>query len=90
MANVTKQKRDEMIKFLEELKNTHTDDSSIRAFNEIENALTEKKFGLVFEEHTEYVDDLYFVLMKHEKYAKIKNCLITLLLKEITYKLYIY
>lgn len=58
MANVTKQKRDEMIKFLEELKNTHTDDSSIRAFNEIENALTEKKFGLVFEEHTEYVDDM--------------------------------
>ena len=58
MVNITKQKRDEMIKFLEELKNTHTDDSSIRAFNEIENALTEKKFGLVFEEHTEYVDDM--------------------------------
>ena len=57
MANVTKLKRDEMIKFLEELKNTHTDDSSIRAFNEIENALTEKKFGLVFEEHTEEVDE---------------------------------
>ena len=56
MANVTKLKRDEMIKFLEELKKTHTDDSSIRAFNEIENALTEKKFGLVFEEHTEEVD----------------------------------
>ena len=57
MANITKQKRDEMIKFLEELKNTHSDDSSIRAFNEIENALTEKKFGLVFEEHTEAVDE---------------------------------
>ena len=57
MANVTKLKRDEMIKFLEELKNTHSDDASIRAFNEIENALTEKKFGLVFEEHTEAVDE---------------------------------
>ncbi len=57
MANVTKLKRDKMIKFLEKLKNTHTDDSSIRAFNEIENALTEKKFGLVFEEHTEEVDE---------------------------------
>lgn len=55
-TNITKQRRDEMIKFLEELKNTHTDDSSIRAFNEIENALTEKKFGLVFEEHIEEVD----------------------------------
>lgn len=57
MANLTKIKRDEMIKFLEELKETHNDDSSIRAFNEIENALTEKKFGLVFEEHTEEVDE---------------------------------
>jgi adenine-specific DNA-methyltransferase len=57
MANLTKLKRDEMIKFLEELKVTHSDDSSIKAFNEIENALTEKKFGLVFEEHTEAVDE---------------------------------
>lgn len=56
-ANVTKLKRDEMIAFLEELKKTHSDDSSIRAFNEIENTLTEKKFGLVFEEHTEEVDE---------------------------------
>ena len=36
----------------------HTDDASIRAFNEIENQLTEKKFGLVFEEHTEEVDEM--------------------------------
>ena len=56
-TNLSKIKRDKMIEFLEELKNTHTDDSSIRAFNEIENALTEKKFGLVFEEHTEEVDE---------------------------------
>ena len=55
--NVTKLKRDEMIDFLEELKKTYSDDSSIRAFNEIENTLTEKKFGLVFEEHTEEVDE---------------------------------
>ena len=46
-----------MIEFLEKLKSTHTDDESIRAFNEIENALTEKKFGLVFEEHNEEVDE---------------------------------
>lgn len=57
MANITKLKRDEMIKFLEELKSKHTDDSSIRAFNEIENSLSDKKFGLVFEEHTEEVDE---------------------------------
>lgn len=57
MANLTKLKRDEMINFLEELKQTHSDDESIRAFNEIENTLTEKKFGLVFEEHSEEVDE---------------------------------
>lgn len=57
MSNLSKIKRDKMIKFLEELKKTHSDDSSIRAFNEIENTLIEKKFGLVFEEHTEAVDE---------------------------------
>lgn len=58
MANITKQKRDEMLAFLDELKKEHSDDASIRAFNEIENHLREKKFGLVFEEHTEEVDEL--------------------------------
>lgn len=57
MANITKMKRDEMLAFLQELRVQHTDDASIRAFSEIENALTEKKFGLVFEEHTEEVDE---------------------------------
>lgn len=56
MANLTKQKRDQMIAFLEELKLKHSDDASVRAFNEIENHLKEKKFGLVFEEHEEAVD----------------------------------
>lgn len=58
MANLTKQKRDEMLAFLEQLKKEHDDDKSIRAFNEIENYLRDKKFGLVFEEHTEEVDEL--------------------------------
>lgn len=57
MANITKLKRDKMLQFLHDLKKVHTDDASIRAFNEIENALLEKKFGLVFEEHTESVDE---------------------------------
>ena len=57
MPNITKQKRDEMLAFLEQLKADHNDDASIRAFNEIQNHLTEKKFGLVFEEHTESVDE---------------------------------
>lgn len=58
MANLSKIKRDNMIAFLEELKKTHADDDSIRAFNEIENHLREKKYGLVWEEHSEEVDEL--------------------------------
>ena len=58
MANLSKIKRDEMIAFLDELKKTHTDDASIRAFNMIENHLREKKYGLVWEEHSEEVDEL--------------------------------
>ena len=46
-----------MIAFLEGLKKTHGDDASIQAFNEIENHLRDKKYGLVWEEHSEEVDD---------------------------------
>lgn len=58
MANLSKIKRDNMIAFLEELKKTRADDASIRALNEIENHLREKKYGLVWEEHSEEVDEL--------------------------------
>lgn len=58
MANLSKIKRDEMIAFLEQLKQEHTDDASIRAFNEIKNHLLEKKYGLVWEEHSEEVDEM--------------------------------
>lgn len=57
MANVTKLKRDEMLAYIKQLKQLHTDDESIKALNEIENHLTDKKFGLVFEEHTEEADE---------------------------------
>lgn len=58
MANLSKIRRDSMIAFLEELKRQHIDDASIRAFNEIENQLRNKKYGLVWEEHSEEVDEL--------------------------------
>lgn len=58
MANLSKIKRDKMIAFLENLKQQHSDDASIRAFNEIENHLKDKKYGLVWEEHSEAVDDM--------------------------------
>lgn len=65
MANLSKNKRDRIIAFLEQLKVQHNDDDSIRAFNEIENHLREKKYGLVWEEHSEQVDELI------EKYIPI-------------------
>ncbi len=58
MANLSKKKRDQMIAFLESLKESHSDDASIQAFNEIENHIRDKKYGLVWEEHSEEVDDL--------------------------------
>ncbi len=56
MANKSKQKRDQMIGFLNELKREHSDVPSIKAFNEIENYIQEKKYGLVWETHEEQVD----------------------------------
>ena len=47
-----------MLDFLETLKKEHTDDESIRAFTEIENQLRDKKYGLVWEEHSERVDEM--------------------------------
>lgn len=57
-TNLTKKNRKEMIEFLEKIKNSNNDDETLRMVNKIENALTEKKFWLVFEEHREEVDDL--------------------------------
>lgn len=46
-----------MLAFLQQIRAEHTDDTSIIAINEIENELTSKKYGLVWEEHTEEVDE---------------------------------
>ena len=47
-----------MLKFLETLKEQHKDDESLIAINEIEKELTNKKYGLVWEEHEEEVDKM--------------------------------
>lgn len=60
MANLSQIKREQMIAFLEKLKEQHNDDESLMAFNQIEKELTSKKYGLVWEEHEENVD----VMMK--------------------------
>ena len=58
MTNLSKIKRDKMINFLDKLATQHQDDESIRAFNEIKNHLLDKKYGLVWEEHFEKVDEI--------------------------------
>ena len=58
MANLSQIKRERMLKFLETLKEQHKDDESLIAINEIEKELTNKKYGLVWEEHEEEVDKM--------------------------------
>lgn len=58
MANISQQKRQKMLEFLNKLKQEHQDDDSLRALVEIEIALNEKKYGLVWEKHTEKVDEM--------------------------------
>ena len=57
MANLSKEKRDRMLSFINKLKDEHkSDDDCLIALGEIESALTAKKYGLVWEEHEEEVD----------------------------------
>lgn len=56
MKNLSQIKREQMISFLEKLKEQHSDDESLIAINQIEKELTSKKYGLVWEEHEEEVD----------------------------------
>lgn len=58
MANLSQQRREKMIEFLETLKEQHSDDESLIAINQIEKELTSKKYGLVWEEHEEEVDKM--------------------------------
>ncbi|RRD92958.1 site-specific DNA-methyltransferase [Clostridiales bacterium COT073_COT-073] len=58
MANLSKIRREKMLEYLEKLKIMNHDDEHIRAITEIENALNQKKYGLVWEEHSEKVDEM--------------------------------
>ena len=58
MSNLSQSKRKEMLDYISKLKKIHNDDESIIALKEIENALTEKKYGLVWEQHSEKVDEM--------------------------------
>ena len=56
--NLSEQKRKEMMIFLDEIQKEHNDEKSLRALNEIKNYITEKKYGLIWEEHSEKVDEM--------------------------------
>lgn len=57
MANLSQEKRKRMLNFLNTLKEKNKgDDKTLIAIDEIENALNEKKYGLVWEQHEEAVD----------------------------------
>jgi len=75
MANLSQEKRKRMLEFLQQIRAEHTDDLSIIAINEIESELTSKKYGLVWEEHTEEVDEQ----IKHNVpvFAEVSDKIIT-------------
>lgn len=56
MPNLSQIKRQRMLEFLNKIREEHSDDASLIAINEIETELTDKKYGLVWEEHEERVD----------------------------------
>ena len=57
MANLSQQKRERMLAFLNQVKEEHKDDDeTLIALDEIENELNSKKYGLVWEKHEEEVD----------------------------------
>ena len=58
MANLSKIRRERMLDFLQKVREKNKDDDeALIAINEIENELTEKKYGLVWEEHSEIVEE---------------------------------
>ena len=57
MANLSQEKRQRMLAFLETIREEHKDDDKVLiALGEIENELNAKKYGLVWERHEEAVD----------------------------------
>lgn len=57
MANLSQQKRQRMLEFLQTIREEHKDDDDVLiAIGEIESELNAKKYGLVWEQHEEAVD----------------------------------
>lgn len=58
MSNLSESMRNEILNYLDELKLKFNDDENIITINKIETALNDKKYGLVWEEHTEEVEEI--------------------------------
>ena len=57
MANLSQQKRQRLLAFLQKLREAHKDsDQTLMAIGELESELNAKKYGLVWEQHEEAVD----------------------------------
>lgn len=58
MANLSKLKRDRMLAFLDKIRESHkNDDDILVSINEVEDELLNKRYGLVWEEHSEEVEE---------------------------------
>lgn len=55
--NLSKVKREKLLSKIEALKEQTSDEDTIAILNEVETELTKKKYGLVWEEHCENVDE---------------------------------
>ena len=57
MPNLSQEKRQRMLAFLDTIRQEHKDDDDVLiALGEIESELNAKKYGLVWEQHEEAVD----------------------------------
>lgn len=55
-TNLSKIRRDKMLKTINEIKKNISDEETLNSLSLIENELTKKKYGLIWEEHEERVD----------------------------------
>ena len=55
-TNLSKVRRNKMLNTINEIKKNITDEETLTNLSMIENELTKKKYGLIWEEHEEWVD----------------------------------
>lgn len=73
MVNLSKTKRERLKKSLDDIRDVLEDESQKRVLNEIESELFKKKFGLVWEEHSEDIDDKLSLCIPTFKEVKDKE-----------------